>query len=122
LGSVLFGVAGDLDRRADKWLDAVAMFVAIGSLRLSIQLLSKVDTGEVRCESCHGSGKFEDKTWQFAFPQATRWVNSTAKAQGRHHIDGSMIQNAIKTAGERGWNRKAGNAACATPLLCDPSA
>lgn len=48
--------------------------------------------------------------WQFAFPQITRWVNSTTKAQGRHHIDDSMIQKAIKRA-----VREAGIGKPATP-------
>lgn len=36
--------------------------------------------------------------WQFVFPQAKRWVNPQTKEQGRHHIDESIIQKAIKAA------------------------
>jgi integron integrase len=39
-----------------------------------------------------------DWGWQFAFPQLKRWVNTEAGEQGRHHIDESIIQKAIKTA------------------------
>jgi integron integrase len=48
--------------------------------------------------------------WQFAFPQTARWVNATTKAQGRHHVDDSIIQKAIKTA-----VREAGIGKPATP-------
>jgi integron integrase len=36
--------------------------------------------------------------WQFVFPQAKRWVNQETKEQGRHHIDPSIVQKAIKGA------------------------
>jgi integrase len=36
--------------------------------------------------------------WQFVFPQAKRWLNPKTKEQGRHHVDASLIQKAIKTA------------------------
>ncbi len=36
--------------------------------------------------------------WQFVFPQAKRWVDREAKEQGRHHVDASIVQKAIKTA------------------------
>jgi integron integrase len=36
--------------------------------------------------------------WQFVFPQLKRWVNPKTGEQGRHHIDESIIQKAIKTA------------------------
>jgi integron integrase len=39
-----------------------------------------------------------DWRWQFVFPQLKRWVNPKTGAQGRHHIDESIIQKAIKTA------------------------
>ena len=36
--------------------------------------------------------------WQFVFPQTKRWIDRKTKAQGRHHVDASIIQKAIKTA------------------------
>ena len=36
--------------------------------------------------------------WQFAFPQAKRWVNQETKEQGRYHLDASIIQKSIKAA------------------------
>jgi integron integrase len=39
-----------------------------------------------------------DWRWQFVFPQLKRWVNPKTGEQGRHHIDNSIIQKAIKTA------------------------
>ena len=36
--------------------------------------------------------------WQFVFPQAKRWLDPKTKEQGRHHVDESTIQKAIKTA------------------------
>ena len=39
-----------------------------------------------------------DWCWQFVFPQLKRWVNPKTREQGRHHVDESVIQKAIKTA------------------------
>jgi integron integrase len=36
--------------------------------------------------------------WQFAFPQARRWVNPSTGAQGRHHLDPSIVQRAFTRA------------------------
>jgi integron integrase len=36
--------------------------------------------------------------WQFAFPQAKRWVDIRTREQGRHHVDASTIQKSIKVA------------------------
>jgi integron integrase len=36
--------------------------------------------------------------WQFVFPQRKRWVNPKTGEQGRHHLDESIMQRAIKTA------------------------
>jgi integron integrase len=36
--------------------------------------------------------------WQFVFPQAKRWINSKTSEQGRHHVDESIVQKAIKAA------------------------
>jgi integron integrase len=36
--------------------------------------------------------------WKWAFPQTHRWSNTETKAQGRHHLDPSLIQKAIKEA------------------------
>jgi len=39
-----------------------------------------------------------DWGWQFVFPQMKRWVNPRTGEQGRHHVDVSIFQKAIKTA------------------------
>ena len=36
--------------------------------------------------------------WQWVFPQENRWVNTTTREEGRHHIDESLIQKAVKEA------------------------
>ena len=50
--------------------------------------------------------------WQWLFPQKNRWKNERTGEQGRHHIDESILQKAVKTA-----VREAGivkNASCHT--------
>lgn len=50
--------------------------------------------------------------WQWLFPQKNRWINEKTGQQGRHHIDESILQKAVKTA-----VREAGiikNASCHT--------
>jgi len=39
-----------------------------------------------------------DWRWQFIFPQMKRWVDPQTCEQGRHHVDASIIQKAIKNA------------------------
>jgi len=39
--------------------------------------------------------------WQWVFPQETRWRNSATGEQGRHHMDPSLIQKAVKEAANR---------------------
>jgi integron integrase len=36
--------------------------------------------------------------WQWIFPQKNRWVNRQTGEQGRHHIDDSIVQRAVKSA------------------------
>ena len=36
--------------------------------------------------------------WQWAFPQVTRWRNRESGEQGRHHLDPSVIQRAVRAA------------------------
>jgi len=36
--------------------------------------------------------------WQFVFPQEHRWVNTCTGTQGRHHIDESILQKAVRKA------------------------
>ena len=36
--------------------------------------------------------------WQYVFPQEHRWVNTQTGEQGRHHIDESILQKAVKNA------------------------
>jgi integron integrase len=36
--------------------------------------------------------------WQYVFPQRNRWVNRQTGQQGRHHLDESIVQKAVKVA------------------------
>jgi integron integrase len=36
--------------------------------------------------------------WQWVFPQERRWRNSKTGEQGRHHVDESLVQRAVKEA------------------------
>ena len=36
--------------------------------------------------------------WQWVFPQEKRWKNMRTAEQGRHHMDESILQKAVKTA------------------------
>lgn len=40
----------------------------------------------------------KDWRWQWVFPQEHRWVNGKTKEQGRHHIDESLVQKAVREA------------------------
>ena len=40
----------------------------------------------------------KDWRWQWVFPQEHRWVNGKTKEQGRHHIDESLVQKAVRDA------------------------
>jgi len=39
-----------------------------------------------------------DWRWQWVFPQESRWTNPETREQGRHHIDGSLVQKAMRNA------------------------
>ena len=39
-----------------------------------------------------------DWRWQWVFPQENRWMNPQTKEQGRHHIDESLLQKAVRGA------------------------
>jgi integron integrase len=39
-----------------------------------------------------------DWGWQFVFPQERRWVDARTGEQGRHHVDPSIVQRAIRNA------------------------
>ena len=39
-----------------------------------------------------------DWRWQWVFPQENRWINSRNKEQGRHHMDESLVQKAVRDA------------------------
>jgi len=36
--------------------------------------------------------------WQWVFPQEKRWINGATREQGRHHIDASLVQKAVRDA------------------------
>lgn len=40
----------------------------------------------------------KDWRWQWVFPQDNRWINPQTKEQGRHHIDESLVQKAVRDA------------------------
>jgi len=40
----------------------------------------------------------KDWRWQWVFPQDNRWINPTTKEQGRHHVDESLVQKAVRDA------------------------
>jgi integron integrase len=40
----------------------------------------------------------KDWRWQWTFPQENRWVNPQTKEQGRHHMDESLVQKAVREA------------------------
>ena len=40
----------------------------------------------------------KDWRWQWVFPQKNRWTNPKTKEQGRHHIDESLVQKAVRNA------------------------
>ena len=39
-----------------------------------------------------------DWRWQWVFPQENRWKNAKTGKQGRHHIDESLVQKAVRDA------------------------
>lgn len=39
-----------------------------------------------------------DWRWQWVFPQEKRWTNLQTREQGRHHIDESLVQKAVRAA------------------------
>lgn len=39
-----------------------------------------------------------DWGWQWVFPQERRWRNPQSRQEGRHHIDESLVQRAVKEA------------------------
>ena len=36
--------------------------------------------------------------WQWVFPRENGWTNATTKEQGRHHIEESLVQKAVRAA------------------------
>jgi len=50
--------------------------------------------------------------WQWVFPQENRWINHHTKDQGRHHVDESLVQKAVREAVRRA--RLAKRATCHT--------
>ena len=40
----------------------------------------------------------KDWRWQWVFPQENRWKNRQTGEQGRHHIDESLVQKAVRDA------------------------
>lgn len=39
-----------------------------------------------------------DWRWQWVFPQERRWRNQTTGLEGRHHVDASLVQRAVRVA------------------------
>lgn len=43
-------------------------------------------------------GAATDWRWQWVFPQRSRWVDPVTRRQGRHHLDETILQRAVKDA------------------------
>ena len=108
----------------DKWLMASLMYGAglrlMECLRLRVQDLdfarSEIVVRKVRAvhrqDLADGWGRVplpgalgrkypnasSDWRWQWVFPQAGRWINPATKQQGRHHVDPSLVQRAVREA------------------------
>jgi integron integrase len=50
--------------------------------------------------------------WQWVFPQENRWRNAKTGEEGRHHVDESLVQKAVRTAVARAGPMK--RASCHT--------
>jgi integrase len=47
--------------------------------------------------------------WQWVFPQRNRWKDAAMAKEGRHHLDPSLVQKAVKQAvGRAGISKPAG--------------
>ena len=40
----------------------------------------------------------QEYRWQWVFPQQHRWRNTATGEQGRHHVDASLVQRAVRRA------------------------
>ena len=40
----------------------------------------------------------KDWRWQWVFPQENRWKNTATGEEGRHHVDRSIVQKAVRRA------------------------
>ena len=50
-----------------------------------------------------------DWRWQWVFPQRSRWVNGEKHEQGRHHLDETVLQRAVREAALRaGMTKRVG--------------
>jgi len=56
--------------------------------------------------------------WQCVFPQEKRWKNPRTQEQGRHHIDDSLVQKAIKDAVIRTGLTKRASCHTFRPFFC----
>ena len=56
--------------------------------------------------------------WQWVFPQRHRWCDPVTLQQGRHHLDPSLIQKAVRRAVLAAGISKAGHPPHAPPLVC----
>jgi integron integrase len=43
-------------------------------------------------------GAAREWRWQWVFPQENRWTNPNTQEQGRHHVDESLVQRAVREA------------------------
>jgi integron integrase len=50
----------------------------------------------------------KDWSWQWVFPQRSRWKNPDTKQEGRHHLDETIVQRAVyRAVREAGISKKA---------------
>ena len=66
----------------------------------------------------------KDWRWQWVFPQENRWLNPKTKEQGRHHIDESLVQKAVRDAvAKTGLTKRATcHIGIPSPLTCSKAA
>jgi hypothetical protein len=63
----------------------------------------------------------KDWRWQWVFPQENRWFNPQTKEQGRHHIDESVVQKAVRGAVVKTGLTKHRHLPYFPPFICDSS-
>ena len=58
--------------------------------------------------------------WQWVFPQRNRWKDVATGQEGRHHLDPSVVQKAVKQAVQRRWTGLLNLSAAPPQISCLP--